>query len=84
MSEILLDITLSERGTICNFFASYPKIMLAISTAHDCQTLFGNPKGPVELGNPNTCAETKLCLNLYFIPAQEVVCYEPDGFIQLV
>ena len=20
-------------------------------------------KGPVELGNPNTCAETKLCLN---------------------
>ena len=27
------------------------------------QTLFGNPKGSVELGNPNTCAETKLCLN---------------------
>ena len=27
------------------------------------QTLFGNPKGPVELGNPNTSAETKLCLN---------------------
>ena len=27
------------------------------------QTLFGNPKGPVKLGNPNTCAETKLCLN---------------------
>ena len=27
------------------------------------QTLFGNPKGPVELGNANTCAETKLCLN---------------------
>ena len=27
------------------------------------QTLFGNSKGPVELGNPNTCAETKLCLN---------------------
>ena len=27
------------------------------------QTLFGNPKGPVELNNPNTCAETKLCLN---------------------
>ena len=26
------------------------------------QTLFENPKGPVELGNPNTCAETKLCL----------------------
>ena len=28
------------------------------------QTLLGNPKGPVELGNPNTGAETKLCLNL--------------------
>ena len=27
------------------------------------QTLFGNPKGPVELSNPNTCAETELCLN---------------------
>ena len=27
------------------------------------QTLLGNPKGPVELGNPNTCVETKLCLN---------------------
>ena len=30
------------------------------------QTLFGNPKGPVELGNPNTCAETKLCLILIY------------------
>ena len=30
------------------------------------QTLFGNPKGPVELGNPNTCAETKLCLILFY------------------
>ena len=27
------------------------------------QILFGNPKGPVQQGNPNTCAETKLCLN---------------------
>ena len=26
------------------------------------RTLFRNPKGPVELGNANTCAETKLCL----------------------
>ena len=26
-------------------------------------TLFENPRGPVELGNPNICAETKLCLN---------------------
>ena len=30
------------------------------------QTLFGNPKGPVELGNPNTCAKTKLCLILFY------------------
>ena len=29
------------------------------------QTLFGNPKGPVDQGNPNTCAETKLCLILF-------------------
>ena len=32
------------------------------STSQVSQTLFGNPKGPVELGNLNTCAETKLCL----------------------
>ena len=36
------------------------------SIAPMSQTLFGNPKGPVELGNPNTCAETKLCLNLFY------------------
>ena len=35
MFEILLDITLPERGTYCNFcFASFPKTMLAISIAH--------------------------------------------------
>ena len=38
--------------------ASGPGVRDALS-----QTLFGNPKGPVQLGNPNTCAETKLCLN---------------------
>ena len=27
---------------------------------------FGNPKGPVEQGNLNTCAETKLCLILFY------------------
>ena len=47
------------------------------------QTLFGNLKGPVELDNTNTCTETKLCLKSYFISAQEVVCYEPQAFIQL-
>ena len=30
------------------------------------QTLFGNRKGPVDLGNPNTCAKTKLCLILFY------------------
>ena len=30
------------------------------------QTFFGNAKGPVKLGNPNTCAETKLCLILFY------------------
>ena len=26
------------------------------------QTLLGNPNGPVQLGNPNICAEVKLCV----------------------
>ena len=30
------------------------------------QTLFGNPKGPIELGNPNTYAKTKLCQILFY------------------
>ena len=30
------------------------------------QTLVGNLKGPVELGNPNTYGETKLCLILFY------------------
>ena len=47
------------------------------------QTLFGNSKEPVELANPNTCAETKLCLILFY-SGSEVVCYEPEGFIQLI
>ena len=47
------------------------------------QTLFGNPKGPVKLDNPNTCAETKLCPILFY-SGKEVVCYEPEGFIQLI
>ena len=41
---------------ICNKILASESMLLS-------QTLFGNPKGPVELGNPNTCAETKLCLN---------------------
>ena len=58
--------------TIIAFGGSLPSVemlaLLIIAFLRDCrlgvsQTLFGNPKGPVELGNPNTCAETKLCLN---------------------
>ena len=40
------------------FASLYIKFIYLLS-----QTLFGNPKGPVKLGNPNTCAKTKLCLN---------------------
>ena len=35
-------------------------IIEANRKARVSQTLFGNPKGTVELGNPNTGAETKL------------------------
>ena len=52
------------------------KIMVWIKSLS--QTLFGNPKGPVELGNPNTCAETKLCLNFILFRLKKS-CYEPDG-----
>ena len=38
-------------------------------------TLPGNPKGPIELGNPNNCAEVKLCLFLFML-ALEIVCRE--------
>ena len=47
------------------------------------QILFGNPKGPAELGNPNTCAETKLCLNFILFDSRNRL-YEPEAFIQLV
>ena len=30
------------------------------------QTLFENAKGPVEQGNRNACAETKLCIILFY------------------
>ena len=39
------------------------------------QTLLGNQKEPVELGNPNSCVEVKLCL-LRNYPAQEIVYRE--------
>ena len=46
---------------------------------HVSQTLLWNPRGPIEQGNLNTCAEIKLCLFL-FIPAQKVVCCETEAF----
>ena len=49
---------------------------------HFITDFFGNPKGPVKLGNANTCAKTKLASKFYFILAQEVVRYEPEAFIQ--
>ena len=42
------------------------------------QTLLGNPKGPVKLGNPNTSAEVKLYLLFLFILAQEIVWRETE------
>ena len=55
--------------TIATMCSPVPQVRAAVkqsprpALARLSQTLFGNPKGPVELGNPNTCAETKLCLN---------------------
>ena len=46
-------------------------------------TLLENPKGPVELGNPNTCAEAKLCLFLC-MPALEIVYRKTKVLKQLV
>ena len=40
-------------------------------------TLLENPKGPVELGNLNTCAEVKLCC-YFFMPALEIGCRETE------
>ena len=56
---------------------------LTIHFSPHVTALLGNPKGPVELGHPNTCAEVKLCLFL-FIPAQEIVCSEVKVLKQLV
>ena len=40
-----------------------------------CHNYTRESKGPVELGNPNTCAEVKLCL---CNPALEIVCHENE------
>ena len=57
--------------TFCKYLkASNDNFALLIIDNHKChfpslslsETLLGNPRGPVEQGNPNTCAEVKLCL----------------------
>ena len=46
------------------------------------ETLLGNPKGPIEVGNPNTAL--MLCLFL-FISAQKIICRKNEVFlIQLI
>ena len=45
-------------------------------------TLLGNLKGPVELGNSNTCAKVKLCLFL-FTSALEIVCSRLEFFLRV-
>ena len=46
---------------LCNnlFNLTYKANILPIKLLH---TLLGNSQVPVEQGNPNTCAEVKLCL----------------------
>ena len=57
--------SLSQRGKItCEIELTHGS--KSIENIWLSQTLFGNPKKPVELGNPNTCAETKLCLILFY------------------
>ena len=42
-------------------------------------TLLGNPKESFELGNPNACAEVKLCFFcFFFMSALEIVCCETE------
>ena len=41
---------------------------------------FGNLKGPIKLGNSNTCKEVNLCL-FVFMQALEMICHETEVFI---
>ena len=43
------------------------------------QTLLGKPKGSVELGNPNTNPEKKLCLFFIYFGSR-IVCRETEVF----
>ena len=50
----------------------YMKQLLWFSITKIVTTLLINPKGPVELGNPNTGAEIKLYLFLYTLNLKTV------------
>ena len=73
--NFLLQFLLKIKANFPNFTAT--KICPIDNSAnksiinHCVTDLFGNPKGPVELGNPNTCAETKLCLNFILFPLKK-------------
>ena len=54
--------------------STFPYCIYPISVL---QTLFGNPKGPVELDNPDTCAETKLCLILFYSGSRSSFAISP-------
>ena len=47
-----------------------------MKTSFIVTTLLGDLKRPFELGNPNTCAEVKLCC--FFMPAQKIVCRDTE------
>ena len=62
------------RVAVCNVVAPAPQIDPV------SQILLGNPRGPVEQANPNTCSEVKLFLFFLFILTQEVVCCQTEAF----
>ena len=60
----------------CHFLKSQIKLFSDILY---CLNFTRESERPVELGNPNTCAEAKLCLFL-FMAALEIVCCETEIF----
>ena len=47
------------------------------------QILLWNPRGPVEQGNPNTCAEVKPCLFFIYADSRNSCC-ETEAFFYTV
>ena len=73
MHAIDIVFTFFQWKFIPKFFKTCTQFIQIFRLLIVSQTLFGNPKGPVELGNLNTFAENKAVSKFYFIPAQEVV-----------